>query len=95
MSNSSDIPRARRMISQVLHDMPNNALKKTLAKALSLMFRAKYIRKARPVHQDITDKMRRKIHKLNPNRNLTQVDIARRVGLRRPASVSEILNEKR
>jgi hypothetical protein len=91
----SNIPRARELVSQVIQRIDDKNLKQKLINALGMMTRAKYIRKARPVHQEITDAMRRKVWKLNPNLNLTQVDIARRTGLRNPARVSEILNEKR
>lgn len=91
----SNIPKARKLIEQVLPYITDRKIKRTLARALSLMTRAKYIRHAHPVAQVITPAMKRKARKLNHNLNLTQVDIARIVGLRNQARVSEILNGKR
>jgi len=59
------------------------------------MTREKYVRHARLVSQEITDAMKRKVHKLSENLNLTETDIARRCGLRNAGRVSEILNGKR
>lgn len=91
----SNIPKARELIEAIVEYVKDEQIRYTLYRALKLMKREPYIRRARPVRQVITAKMRRGIHKLNPDLNLTQVDIARRVGLRNQARVSEILNEKR
>lgn len=91
----SNIPRARELVYQVIQRIDDKNLKQKLINALGMMTREKYIRNAHPVHQLITDRMKRRVHRLNSNLNLTQTDIARKVGLRNAGRVSEILNEKR
>ena len=91
----SNIPKARGIIIAIIMNTKRKKLKRQLGKALALMTRAKYVRHAYPVRQVITPTMKRAVRKLNPNLHLTQVDIARRVGLRNQARVSEILNGKK
>jgi len=91
----SNIPKARELVMQAIMLTTDSRVRLKLAKALALMKRAKYIRHAHPVAQVITARHKRLVRKLNPNLNLTQAEIARRVGLRNQARVSEILNGKR
>lgn len=94
----SDIPRARKLLQQVL--TRERALDKVsvqlIKRALTLMQREKYVR--RPVsskRQRIDSDLRRQIRYLAVHTRLSQHQIANRLGLGSSGRVSEVLHGKR
>jgi len=92
---SSNIPRARAIITFVLDTYPNlpKKARNQLANALRDMHREPYAQRMAPIRQPITEKMRRRIFKLQGKHTLHS--IANIVGLRNSGRVSDVLHGKR
>jgi hypothetical protein len=96
----SDMARARELMDQGMQKMADaqnliDEANDLFTEARKLSIRASPVRKARMREIPITSDIRDRVHTLAKDRQLTEHDIARRVGLRNGGRVSEILNGKR
>lgn len=92
----SDIPQAREIIQSLLKS--NNFdpdVKAQLRKAVRLMLRVKYCRRAPAKRQRINRHLRARIRHLVYNSDLTMHEIANRVGLRSGGRISEVMHGRR
>ena len=91
----SNIPRAREILAIVLaHGEIDAASRRQITRALRFMTRESPVRRSKPRHMPITADMRRQIRRLADS-DMSQYDIAERVGLRNAGRVSEVLSGKR
>ena len=90
------IPKARRLICEVLNDCKIDARTKSLLElALAETWRASAVRQAPRLSLRISDDTRAQVRTLAHSTDMTMGQIADRVGLRNQGRVSEILSGKR
>lgn len=92
----SNVPLARTIIEEVLLTDTISALgRRQLRRALRLMKRVPYCRRA-PAQRKVIDKhLRRRVRLLIDNTDLTMHEIANKVGLRSSGRISEVAHRKR
>lgn len=92
----SEIPKAREILRELMTD-PDVGLraKRAIGRALSLMVREPYCRRA-PARRQVIDKLtRQRVKLLVHESDLTMHQIADKTGLRSMGRVSEIMHGKR
>lgn len=92
----SDIPQARTLIEEVLLTDLTPEQRRKLRKALALMKREEYVRRASAKPRRIDKFMRSRIRVLaDKNPDMTMHEIANEVGLRSSGRISEVMHGKR
>lgn len=94
----SDIPRARRVIDDIVarhYKILGPSICGRLRFAVSLMYRVQPDRRAPAKRQVIDYELRHRVKALRRTTDLTQHEIANRVGLRSSGRISEIVHHKR
>ncbi|MGY3278178.1 hypothetical protein [Bradyrhizobium sp. S3.7.6] len=92
---SSNIPKARELLSHVLNTAAlSHSTRSTISTALNMMTRSAPVKRAPAVRQTIDRKLRSRVLQL-ARQDYTHHEIAEMVGLRNSGRVSEILNGKR
>lgn len=92
----SDIPKARALLHEILADKRvGPRVKQKVHRALALLYREKADRKAPAKRQVIDMKLRLRVKRLRRTTDLTQHEIANRVGVGSSGRISEIMHGKR
>ena len=92
----SNVPKARAVLHEILADRRvGPRTKRKVHRALALLYREKPDRKAPSKRQVIDWKLRKRVKALRRTTDLTQHEIANRVGLRSSGRISDIVHGKR
>lgn len=92
----SDVPLARLLLHKALAAKSLDEAQRLIARAIPLMHREEYVRRAPAKRKVIDQELRRRVKRLaHTNPNMTMHQIADAVGLRSSGRVSEVMHGKR
>lgn len=92
----SNIPRARELIEHVLDtEKPSPEIRHYLRRALRLMRRVPFCRRASAKPMVIDRNLRQRVRQLAETTDMTMHEIANKVGLRSSGRVSDVMHGKR
>jgi hypothetical protein len=92
----SNVPKARDVLHEILADKRvGPRTKRRIHRALALLYREKPDRRAPAKRQVIDKKLRLRVKVLRRTTDMTQHEIANRVGLRSSGRISDIVHGKR